>query len=283
MSVRIDVGSTLIKDIGSWVDFTTTGGVTKGTSIRKFGKALGVSTTEQDLWIAPVLNETLKTLGVTMYCSSEDNTNGVGQVLQVSGLDENWDQQTGLCTLTGQTQAAITKVDGSAAEWTRIHRAFQVSPEPDPIGDVYIAESDTLTLGVPDTGTKIHGYIDYTTAAQQTEKGMYTVPRGYAALVLGMTAGMRKSSGGSTRSAEVFIEVQELARGYGIESPQWAPFRRVTEASLFNAGQVWIPEMFTVPLVFNELTNIHMRCEATAASDITGAMYITIAPVEYLP
>lgn len=287
MSVRINTGTNAVNNLQHWVDLATMGAVKhegdiSNEVIRKFGEAVGVGTAEQDLWNAPISKETLLTSGAALFATCEDNTNGVGQVIKINGLDENWEEQEGLVTLNGQSPAAITNVDGSAALWTRVHRAFQISAEPDPVGDVWISETDTYTLGVPDTNTKVHGFIDYTDAAQQTEKGMYTVPYGHTAIVMGMTAGMRAAGGGNARSAEVFIEVQNPSNTSVITSPTWAPFRRVAEVSLFNTGQVWVQEFFTVPLRVPELTNIHMRCQATASSDITGCMYIATLPTEYL-
>jgi len=78
------------------------------------------------------------------------------QVVQLIGLTENgsgdWIETTTTATLTGQTQVQIT------GDWIRV---FQISnfDTTDFVGDIYLAETDTLTGGVPDTASKIKSKI----------------------------------------------------------------------------------------------------------------------------
>jgi hypothetical protein len=249
--------------------------------IHKFGENPDVGTSEEDIWLTGG-QETLLTTGATMYASCTDNTNGVGQVLSVSGLDENWELQEGIVTLTGQTQAAITKLDGSAASWTRIHRAYQISATPDPVGDVYFAESDTVSLGVPQTSTKIHAFIDFTDAAQQTEKAMYTIPAGYTGFVTALNGGVA-SSQGNARSIDLFIEIAELATGATVANPSWAPFRRIQEANMSTNGEIHIYDEYVRALgPFGELTNFHLRAVASASSDVIAGFDMVIIKNEFL-
>lgn len=283
MTVRIAAGRTIANDISSLTSAAMWNELSGAYAVRKFGEALGVGTTERDLWNGPTDNETLLTTAQTMYASCTDNTNGVGQRIKVEGLDGNWDVQSGYALLTGQTQAAVVGDDGSAVTWTRVHRAFQVSAAPDPVGDVYIAESDTLTAGVPDTGTKVHGYLDFdASAAHQTEKALYTIPRAHVGVLLDMTAGIEKA-GGQSRSADVFLEIQELALGATVDSPSWAPFRRIQEMDLNTSSTVWAQETFTIPFIFSPLTNVHLKCLASSSSDLIGSFEMIVVPEEYEP
>ncbi len=237
----------------------------------KFGNNKSVSTTEEDIWLTGG-KETLPTSGVTMWIACEDNSNGVGQTIRVAGLNESWETYTADVVLTGNTPAQI----GNANGWTRIFRAYQVSAEPDPVGDIWIAEDDTdFTLGVPQTASNIHAKVEYTNAAQQSQKAMLTVPAGHKALIYRVAGNIQASSGGAARSAEVFIEVQDLAHGATVASPSWAPWRRVIEFALGapNAPHVNIDLPFPIG-PFNQLTNIHMRAEATATSDIDADMLV---------
>lgn len=245
-------------------------------TIHKFGKNEDVGTSEEDIW-AVGGDETLLTSAATMYASSEDNTNGVGQVIKVEGLDSNWALQEGRVTLTGQTQAPITLDDGSAATWTRIHRAYQISAAPDPVGDVWIAETDTLTLGVPDTATKVHGFIDYTDAAQQTEKAILTVPAGYVALIYGIQAYMDSPTSGAARFCNVGLEVAPLADGATVASPSWSPRRRIMEV-VVSTVTTDVEHMLLWPLLADELTNIHLRGKASAASNISASFEVILVP-----
>lgn len=247
-------------------------------TILKFGRNQAVGLTEEDLWLYGG-EETLLTSAATMYASCTDNTNGVGQVLVVEGLDANWVSQEGRVTLTGQTQAAITKEDGSAATWTRIHRAYQISAAPDPVGDVYIAESDTLTLGVPDTATKVHGLIDFSDAAQQTQKAIYTIPAGHVGLVFGFQCYMNAPTTGAARYVECAIEFAKLAEGATVASPSWAPRHRAMDITVSTA-ETAVEHMLMWPLVVDELTNIHLRVKASAASDISGSFEMMVLPKE---
>ena len=276
---RVTVGRSISNNIDQLISQVMWGELSGAYAVDKFGEALGVGTSEEDLWNGPGTEETLLTAGATLYVSC--GTVGTTQVMQVEGLDENWMIQTGYGTLTGRTQSAIVSATGAAQLWTRVFRAYQISAVPDPVGDVYIAELDTLSLGVPDTDTKVHGYIDFSDAAQQTEKAMYTVPAEHVGLVLGMTGGIERTGGGSSRFADVLMEIQELATGATVAAPAWAPFRRIQEIDLVSTGQCWAQEDFRVPFVVSQLTNIHLRCAASSSSDIVGSFDIIVIPEEY--
>lgn len=238
------------------------------SSIHKFGRNADVGTSEEDVWNGPTAQETLLTTGTTLYISCEDNVNGVGQIIRVEGLDENFLHYNAEVTLTGQTQAQI----GNANGWTRVHRAYQVSGGADPVGNCWIAESDTLTGGVPDTATKVHAVIEYTDAAQQTEKCMFTVPADHVALIHGFSASIGTPSGAS-RTVTVVIEVQE----YDADTGLWAPFRRVDRHDLISDGQSSEHENYEIPLgPFNGKTNIHLRAVASASSIVTGDMTLSL-------
>ncbi len=251
----------------------------RAIGINKFGRNPVVSTTEEDIW-AYGGTETLPSSGVAMFCSCTDNVNGVGQTILVNGLDENWDIQTGFSVLTGQTAAPITDSFGNSLLWTRIHRAYQASSAPDPMGTVYIAESDTLSGGVPTTPSRVHAQILFTNAAQQTEKAMYTVPRGYTGYILGLHSAMLASQGGAARTAQVGIELEDLASDATVGSPSWTPRRRVHTSALSTAAGIATNKEFLIPIKVEELTNIHCRATATANSEIIATFYLLMHPTK---
>jgi len=252
------------------------GGLDGVSPVLKFGSNPAVGTSEEDVWNLGG-EETLLTSGAAMFASCADNTNGVGQSIRVEGLDSNWAEQVGFVTLTGQTAAAIVSSTGAAQTWTRIHRAYQVSASPDPTGDVYIAESDTVSGGVPQTGTKIHALIDYTDAAQQTEKALFTVPADHIALVYSAEAFMSAATG-SARSVIMGLEVSELAVGATVASPSWTPRRSADTWSVSTAMPI-ANRQYRYPKVFGELTNIHLRAKATTESVIAGSFQMLLLPV----
>lgn len=70
----------------------------------------------------------------------------------VSGLDDTYTEVVRTVTTNGQTQVALS------GDMFRVHIA-NVFDATSPIGDLYIAEADTLTGGVPDTASKIKAKI----------------------------------------------------------------------------------------------------------------------------
>jgi hypothetical protein len=139
--------------------------------INKFGRDedVDILTLPCDVWSLGglyVYNDT----PVTLYASSTSGSDTVE--IEVQGVDENWKLQTQTVTLTGQAQAAIP------GTWLRAFRALN-SDSTNLTGNVYIAESDSLTGGVPDTTSKIKAFIDQ--RYQQSTMTQYTVPLGYTA------------------------------------------------------------------------------------------------------
>jgi hypothetical protein len=232
----------------------------------QFGENPSVGTSEEDLWTAGG-KETLLTTGTTLYLSSTEA--GADQTMLVEGLDENWDPYQASVALTGQSQVQV----GNTGGWTRVFNGFQISPDPSEGGDVYIAESDTLTAGVPDTAAKVHGHADFSTDGNGAfRKAMITVPKDCSVLVLGVLADMRAASAGAARSVNGFLEAQLPSTIHTPESPSWAPFRKFVEFELTtNSPQVQVaPALPTGP--FPAFTNIHLRAAATAASDVNSAL-----------
>lgn len=221
--------------------------------------------TEEDIW-NPGGKEVLPSAPISLWAACTDNVNGQGQVLRVDGLDENWAYKTDFVTLTGTTPALV----GDALSWTRLFQAYQVSADPDPVGDVYFGDDDTDFLaGVPQTASTIHAFVNYTEAPQASEKAMFTVPAGHECLIYAFSSAIAEAAVGVGRSAEVFIEVAELAQGASVATPTWAPFRRIDQHSLRSDGASLNTETFVFPLgPFPQLTNIHVRATATAASEI---------------
>ena len=240
----------------------------------KFGGNPAVEATEEDIWTQGG-KETLLTSAATMYASCTDNTNGVGQTYRVEGLDANWDTQYGQVVLNGNAQVAVTTLTGGAATWTRIHRVYQTSATPNPVGDVYIAETDTLTGGVPNTASKIHANIDTSTAAQ-TQKAMFTVPRDYVGIVNQVHVELQAATG-SARSAVVFCKQQVPTSASTDASPEWSPWRSAAQLQVSTNGPI-ADKLFTYGLVLPELTNFHLAATATSSSYILASFDIILIP-----
>lgn len=110
---------------------------------------------------------TYLTADTALFISSSDA--GDTQTVVVNGMDDTYTEVTRTATLSGQSQVALDD------DLFRVFSAFVLSPTPTS-GDVYIAESDTLTGGVPDDETKIKAKIMQ--EFQSTQMAQYTVPLG---------------------------------------------------------------------------------------------------------
>ena len=103
----------------------------------------------------------------------------------VWGLDEdyNFKIETHLFT-AGLSQQSI-------GSFFRLFRLVVVAGGDATLGDIYCAEADTLTLGVPDTASKVHALM--ASADGVTHKASGTVPAGYTMHVVRMFQGVRRA------------------------------------------------------------------------------------------
>jgi hypothetical protein len=138
-------------------------------------------------------NYTRLSANTQLYISSTDALDTAVTVL-LSGLDDNYNPVTATVTVNGQTQVAF-----SSANTFRVNFAV-VTGSTMPLGDLYIAETDSLTAGVPNTGAKIKGIIQLSRDSSNavidtgtefasegiTHLGFYTVPAGFT--FFGLTA-----------------------------------------------------------------------------------------------
>lgn len=129
----------------------------------------------------------------TQLFASSSSTSDTATMLRVCGLDANFAQVIRTVTLNGQTQVALSGL------LFRVREAFVINAS-SLIGDVYIAESDTLTLGVPDTISKIKTKIpleafdsgDYA-STNMSHNGFFTVPAGFDVFLLNLVPSTPKN------------------------------------------------------------------------------------------
>jgi hypothetical protein len=240
-------------------------------AIHQVGTNAAVGTSEETIW-SPGGDYTWLTTGTALEMVCTDNVNGQGQTIRIYGLDENWLEKTVDFDLTGQTPVAI-------GNWTVVLDAFQVSAEPDPVGDVWFAtDAATYVAGVPQEATLVQGKIDYTSAPQTLENAFVIVPAGHVGVVWDFEAEMKQATG-TARTADCLIEVAELAKGATVSSPSWAPRRRVDAIQTGTVAPV-SHETLPFPLVFPELTRVEARAVATVESDVRMDFTVTFVPIE---
>jgi len=135
------------------------------TQVSWGGRIENLGTDEKTVWNVGTLY-TYLTSDTTLYISSS-NAADTNVSVVVAGLTSDGIEITRTVTTNGRSQVALSG---------QMYRVFaaQVIGSIEPLGDLYIAESDTLTDGVPDTDSKIKAkiVIGYNISSQT----LYTVP-----------------------------------------------------------------------------------------------------------
>jgi len=148
-------------------------GYIKGRSQVNFGgRATGVGTTKQTLWNYGGIY-TYLSANTQLYVSSS-NTGDTSVNLLIFGLNFAGEFIALNVVTNGQNQVAISGV---------IWRVFavQVVGSVAPLGDLYLAEADTLSSGVPATPAKVKAMV--TQGENVSSMALYTVPSGKALLL----------------------------------------------------------------------------------------------------
>lgn len=140
----------------------------------KFGHGHNLQTVDAptDLWEGSKGLYPFQTSPVKLYASSS-SASDVGKPLTIEGLDENGIIKRATVILNGQTQVAISGL------WWRQYRGFNSDSGTLFVGDIYVAEQDTLTGGIPNTASKIKLQVE--PLFQQTQMLVYTTPRDWEA------------------------------------------------------------------------------------------------------
>lgn len=140
-----------------------------------------VGTTEESVWQLGGIQNYSST-AVEMFVSSS-SASDVSNVIAVTGINADLDLETRVLLTNGQT--AVT-----AGIWFRILQLRNLGFPAGAgglLGDLYIAEADTLVAGVPSTTTLIRTTIIFDTAAGRSPNvGLgagFTVPKDHFALI----------------------------------------------------------------------------------------------------
>ena len=146
--------------------------VSKAKSLSKFGRNATVSTSFETVWEYGG-NETYVTSNVinTMSSSSASDTDVdvtiEGHTVSGTGADAQFTFVIQTANTDGQGKVVL------ATPLARVSRAY-VSGATAPLGDIYIAEDDTLSGGVPTTASKVHITILGTAGQTQSFKAATT-------------------------------------------------------------------------------------------------------------
>lgn len=150
------------------------------TYVNKFGQASGIQTADGivDVWdgVANANADNTYTYSTTADIDTvSSSNNGDTQVIEIQGLDTNWNLVTQNVTLTGQTKATLG---------TPLIRAFRMKNlgATNNAGAVYCYVDDTVVSGVPQTNNKIRMIM--AAGNNQTLHSLYSIPAGYTGYIL---------------------------------------------------------------------------------------------------
>lgn len=129
--------------------------------------------TEETIWDQGGLY-TYLTADTTLYASST-SASDTAVTLACFGVNDEYEQIVRTVTLNGQNQVELS------GQMFRVLEIV-VTGSTAPLGDIYIAESDTLTGGVPDTESKIKSKVIL--GNNKSKNGFYTVPKDKYAIVV---------------------------------------------------------------------------------------------------
>lgn len=187
----------------------------------------------------------------TLYLSSTDAA--ANQVWLVNGLNDSYEFINDIVTLNGQNQVQVP------TDFFRIYGVFNISAT-SPAGDVYLAESDTLTGGIPDTTSKIQMKINQD--VNIGVNGTHTVRAGHEGYVFQL-----EGTVGKAKNINLFINL--TVSGF-------APFK-IFPFRIFQSTFTFFKK---IGFVMNEQTDL----ELTVASDdantpVTAGLMVIEVPV----
>lgn len=152
-----------------------------------------ISTTEETIW-----NYTGKinylTVNTNLYLSSTNA--GDNQVFLVRGLNSDLEQVVGLTTLNGQNQVLVSE------QFYRVYSVYNLGTTNN-AGDVYLAEQDTLTGGIPNTASKVQMKI--LSGNNFGSNATYTVGKNREAYLYQFTG-----SAGEGKDVQVFLNIRPI-------------------------------------------------------------------------
>jgi len=129
-----------------------------------------------------LLREVYLTADTELFMSSS-NASDVSIGLYIEGMTDDYvEKSTVVLHLAGQSQQSI-------GSWFRIFKVTVISGS-SPLGDMYFAEADTLTLGVPNTPAKVLASLGH--GSGTTHKAARTVPANHTMYINRMFLGTRR-------------------------------------------------------------------------------------------
>lgn len=162
---------------------------------------------------------------------SSSSASDVNVGLMIVGSSEGYIPKAEFHLFTsGQSQQSI-------GNWFRIDKITVISGNTH-LGDIYCAEADTLTAGIPDTAAGVHGWIH--DGKGTTHKAVGTVPAGHTMYITRLFLGTRRG--------------EDCVFGFFIKTENMPAF---IETSDFPLYQNTLPFPFDPPFAIGEKTDFY--------------------------
>lgn len=244
-------------------------GIVSGkTFVHKFGEAPDFDNSDGEVTMWDGANDAILGGGAMVYTfsSSADidtissSDGGDTQVIEIQGLDTNFDLVTQTKTLTGQTDAILD---------TPLIRVFRMKNigSSDIAGVVYLRTNGSgQSGGVPSTANTARAIIN--NGNNQTLMVVYTVPNGKTGYMRSWYA----ATAGANRSSEYKIKIKSMSFG-GV-------FQVKHSSAISDEGTSKDNHPYIEPEVFAATTDIIMTVEmltsAATQADISGGFDIVL-------
>lgn len=240
------------------------GNVPGTTYVNKFGENPEITTASdpEDVWDGGGIYNWSPS-AETYYISSSDATDT--QDIMVFLLTEDgsgdWNEETIIVTLQGQTKVEITQTTDTPI---RLYRMINRGTT-DIAGIVYVYADSTVTAGVPDVATTIRGQI--VNGNNQTLMTVYTVPSGKTGYFCQGYVAIGKGGGATAKGASFSWRARLFGEVFAVKG----------KIECVNTGSGWWKYKYCVPESVPEKTDIIIRCDqVTATSAVYAGMDIIL-------
>jgi len=225
--------------------------------VQKFGRNITVASgTQEVIWDGSTAVYTYEGSAVTLYVSSSHTDDD--EIIEVQGLDANWQLQTVEVTVNGFVSVALS------GTWMRVFRAKNISAT-SPEGIIYIStDDDAGGDGIPDVATGIKAQI--LVGNNQTNMAIYTIPAGHTGYLVGWYASMLRATGVTATGADLDI----LRKDFG------GVFRSTQPVGIQNTGTGIHNFTFPFPLTLNAKSDIEVVAQPTAGADVAAGFTILL-------
>jgi hypothetical protein len=171
---------------------------------------------------------------------SSDSASDVGVQVLVVGLDENWELQSQIVILNGQTKVNLNP------ELIRVNYAEVLNV--DLIGDVYIYEDGPITGGEPDDLTTVKGFID--AANNTTKQAVFSIP-------VGTKANFKGGSFWTIPGSVCCFRIKAYVQKFG------GALIKAFENPIVSDGTTATPFKPEVPVIYPEKSDVYISVQTT--------------------